>query len=154
MRKLLLFGICAVLWADTYPRQPGIDVQHYVFRVTLSDDTDLIAGETTVTVRFVKDGVTQVGLDLAASMTVSEVSAPFRRDGDRLAITLPSAPAAGELRNFTIKYRGVPAAGLKILKNKYGDRCFFSANWPDLAHHWLPTVDPPYDKATGEFVVT
>ena len=62
MRTLLLLalGICAALHADTYPRQPGIDVQHYVFRITLSDDTDEIAGETTVTVRFVKDGVTRV----------------------------------------------------------------------------------------------
>ena len=42
--------------ADSYPRQPGIDVQHYVFRVSLSDDRDDISGETTVVVRFVKDG--------------------------------------------------------------------------------------------------
>ena len=48
MRTLLLLtlGICAALHADTYPRQPGIDVQHYVFRITLTDDTDEIAGET------------------------------------------------------------------------------------------------------------
>jgi aminopeptidase N len=150
---LLAFLACAAL-ADTYPRQPGIDVQHYIFRVTLSDDMDEIAGETTVTVRFVTEGVTHVALDLGAAMTVSAVDAPFRRDGDRLDITLPSAPAIGELRRFTVKYRGTPAAGLKILKNKYGERCFFSANWPDLARQWLPTIDHPYDKATGEFLVT
>ena len=57
MRALLLFGLCAALHADQYPRQPGIDVQHYVFRVTLSDETDEIEGETTVTVRFVQDNV-------------------------------------------------------------------------------------------------
>ncbi len=55
---------------------------------------------------------------------------------------------------ITVKYRGIPANGLRSLKNKFGDRCFFSANWPDLAHQWLPTVDHPYDKATSEFIVT
>ncbi len=157
MKTLLLLGLgaSAALWADTYPRQPGIDVEHYVFRVTLSDDTDEIAGETTVTIRFVKDGVTRVALDLGPAMAVSEVAGnPFRRESDRLWIDLPAAPAAGELRRFTVKYAGKPDQGLKILKNKYGERCFFSANWPDLAHYWLPTVDHPYDKATGEFLVT
>jgi aminopeptidase N len=155
MRAFLLVGICAALWADTYPRQPGIDVQHYVFRVTLSDDSDEIAGETTVTVRFVKDGVTQVALDLGSAMTVSQVgSNRFRHDGDRLLIDVDSAPKTGEMRQFSVKYRGKPSFGLKILRNRYSERCFFSSNWPDLAHHWLPTVDHPYDKATGEFIVT
>src|SRR4051794_27130073 len=151
MRTLLLFGFCAALWADTYPRQPGIDVQHYVFRVTLSDDTDEIEGETTVTVRFVQEGVTQFSLDLGSAMTVA---GGFRHEGDRLKIDLNPAPKAGEKRQFSIKYRGKPAFGLKILRNKYGERCFFSANWPDLAHHWLPTIDHPSDKATGEFIVS
>src|SRR5438067_3941748 len=99
MKTLLLvgLGVCALLRADTYPRQPGVDVQHYVFRVTLSDDTDEIAGETTVTVRFVKEGVTQFALDLGSAMTVSEVgSNQFRHDGDKLQINLNSAPKAGE----------------------------------------------------------
>src|SRR5947209_18582117 len=98
MKTLLLvgLGVCALLQADTYPRQPGVDVQHYVFRVTLSDDTDQIAGETTVTVRFVQPGVTQFALDLAGGMTVAEVNTPFRREAERLVIPLPAAPAAGE----------------------------------------------------------
>jgi aminopeptidase N len=152
MRRLLLAALAlSALRADTYPRQPAIDVQHYIFRITLADDTDEIAGETTITVR-AKDGVRELALDLAAPMVVSEVSAPFRRDADRLVVTLPVG--TGDLHSVTIKYRGKPAGGLKILNNKYGDRCFFSANWPDLAHQWLPTVDHPYDKATGEFLVT
>jgi aminopeptidase N len=154
MRALLLLGLCGLLHADQYPRQPGIDVQHYVFRVTLADDTDEIHGDTTVTVRFVQDGVKQFSLDLAAGMKVSEVSAPFRRDGDRVEILLDSAPKTGELREYRVVYAGKTASGLKILTNKYGDRCFFSANWPDLAHQWLPTVDHPYDKASGEFLIT
>ena len=48
----------------------------------------------------------------------------------------------------------MPAGGLKTVKNKFGERCFFSVNWPDLAHQWLPTIDHPYDKATSEFLIT
>ena len=30
----------------------------------------------------------------------------------------------------------------------------FSENWPNHARQWLPMIDHPYDKATGEFIVT
>jgi hypothetical protein len=128
--------------ADHYPRQPGIDAQHYAFRVTLSDDTDEIEGETTVSLRFVS-GVDGFWLDLASpkdakGMTVTEVSsggAPLgyvHRD-DRLQVQLPAPPKAGELREFTIRYHGVPAGGLRVVKNKFGERCFVSTNWPTFA---------------------
>jgi aminopeptidase N len=164
MRWFSLVLYTPLLLADNYPRQPGVDVQHYIFRVTLSDDTDEIAGETTVVVRFLKDNVPELALDLASpangkGMTVAEVSSAegavrFTHDADRLTIRPAAMPKAGELRHFTVKYRGLPADGLKIIKNKYGERCFFSSNWPDMAHQWLPTIDHPYDKATSEFIVT
>jgi aminopeptidase N len=43
--------------ADTYPRQPSIDAQHYLFRLALSDDTDELQGEATVTVRLLDPAV-------------------------------------------------------------------------------------------------
>lgn len=156
----------SVLLPDTYPRQPGIDVEHYVFRVTLRDDTDRIAGEAEVSVRFRQAGVTGLALDLASAagregrgMTVSEVTSDggpvqWVHEGDRLRFTLAEAPEAGTLRRFTIRYGGIPADGLKIGPNGYGERTFFSVNWPDKARQWLPMIDHPYDKATSEFVVT
>jgi len=156
MKILTLALLPCLCLADNYPRQPGIDIQHYIFRVGLNDQNDEITGETTIVVKFVKDGVTEVALDLASQMSVTEVSAEVRytRPSNRLVLTLAAPPNSGETRSFTVKYRGSPADGLKIGKNKYGERCFFSQNWPDLAHQWLPTVDHPYDKATSEFVIT
>ena len=167
MPKLLRFGLLLCSWlafADNYPRQPAIHAQHYTFRVALSDANDEVAGETTVDLRFLNAGVTRVMLDLTSlkggkGMTVSEVSsggAPlhFQHSADRLAIILDSAPAPGDHRQLTVKYRGVPGAGLHIAKNKFGDRTFFSWNWPTLARQWLPTIDHPSDKATSEFLVT
>jgi aminopeptidase N len=55
---------------------------------------------------------------------------------------------------ITINYHGIPADGLIISKNKYGKRTFFSDNWPNRAHNWIPCVDDPADKATVEFIVT
>ena len=151
-------------FADNYPRQPGIDAQHYIFRVTLTDDNDEIAGEATVDLRFLQSGVTQVLLDLTSlkdgkGMTVTSVTSggaalKFQHSADRLAITLDSAPAPGERREFTVKYHGIAGNGLHIAKNKFGDRTFFSWNWPTLARQWLPMIDHPSDKATSEFLVT
>src|SRR5215471_4134628 len=167
MKKLLRFGLalCASLaFADNYPRQPGIDAQHYIFRVTLSDDTDEIDAQSTAILRFVQPGVTRVALDLATpkdgkGMLVSEVTmdgAPvrFTHADDRLAIALEAAPKVGDRREFTVRYRGIAANGLHMVKNKFGDRSVFSWNWPTFARQWLPVIDHPSDKATSEFIVT
>ena len=150
--------------ADAYPRQAGVDVLHYAFRLTLSDDTDAIEGQATVTV-VAAAGVETLALDLAQpkaegrGMTVTEVTeagqpAPFEHSGDRLRIRLARSGRAGERRELVVRYHGVPAAGLLIAPNRHGDRTFFSDNWPDKARQWLPVVDHPYDKATSEFLVT
>ncbi len=149
---------------DTYPRQPGIDVQHYKFALSLNDSTDAIDGEATVTVRFTKTGLTGFFLDLATpangkGMTVTRVTGDstvlsYTHTGDHLGINLRNATTAGELRDFTINYHGIPASGLYIGKNRYGERAFFSWNWPDKARQWLPMIDHPSDKATSEFIIT
>ena len=161
----ILLSLCAGLsWADDYPRTPGLDVLHYTFRLELSDATDEINGETTVVVRFVSEGGTDFHLDLigkkeTTGMTVSAIledgePATFTHEDDRIHISPLSPGKAGERRSYTIRYRGVPADGLVIANNKHGERTFSADNWPNKTHHWLPTLDHPYDKATCEFVIT
>jgi aminopeptidase N len=163
----------ATLNADTYPRQPGIDALHYVFRLGLSDQSSEITGETTMTVKFLRDGVAEVNLDLtslsvASGMIVQSVrrggaldipgpasdNLPYNHSHNRLHVVLPPFSKAGQEFTFTIRYRGTPAAGLRVGTNMHGDRTFFGENWPNLVRNWLPMIDHPYDKATGEFVVT
>jgi aminopeptidase N len=160
----VLIASAAPAWADTYPRQASVDAVHYAFRLAIGDDTNEIAGETAVTLRFTSGDVSAVTLDLASAaagtgMTVESVtsaggSIAFRHEAGRLTLTLPAPPRASEQRTFTVRYRGVPANGLRMLKNKFGERVFFSENWPDNARQWLPMIDHPYDKATSEFIVT
>lgn len=160
----LLVGIGAhAAHADTYPRQPGVDALHYVFRLSFNDANDEIAGETTVTLKLAA-GVSEVFLDLisaaggkgmtVASVTVGGKPVEFVHQTDRLRIALPKAASAGEEIAVGVTYRGIPAQGLRLINNIHGERTAFSENWPNRARHWLPMIDHPYDKATGEFVVT
>ena len=163
-RTALLFLTTTLAWADTYPRQTGVDAVHYVFRLELTDASDVIRGDADILLRFVSPGVTEVFLDLTSAangkgMTVSEVrdsagALPFTHRANRLSIALAKPPEPGEVRRFTVRYQGIPATGLRIGANKYGERTFFSENWPDHARQWLPMIDHPYDKATSEFIVT
>src|SRR5688572_1365049 len=160
----LVVGISGFGPADNYPRQPGIDVQNYAFRMTLRDDTDEIEGETTIDLRFVADGVTALELDLVNAaggkgMSVRDVTANggplrFTHQGNRLRITLPATSRAGGRQLVTVRYHGIAADGFRIGPNKHGERTFFSKNWPDKGRHWLPMIDHPYDKATSEFIIT
>ncbi len=162
----LIASSAAVLRADPYPRQP-IDVEHYHFAITLADSTDRIDGQATIRLRLLQGGVTQVALDLAGitserqgrGMRVLGVARAgrtlaFQHAADRLLITLDGAVASGAILELVVRYAGIPADGLQIKPNPHGDRAFFSDNWPDKGHHWLPMIDHIADKATMEMDVT
>ena len=154
MRFLPLLLATATLLADTYPRQTSVDVLHYTFRLSFNDISNELEGEATIDIRFLEDNISEVWLDLADGMTVTSVTPGTSTHSDgRLRIsTTPSN--RDERRLFTIRYHGEPAGGLRMIRNKYNERVFFSENWPDNARHWLPMVDHPYDKATSEFLIT
>ena len=165
LASLLLIVAAPVGRTDGYRRQP-VDVEHYRFVLTLSDSTDRIAGEATVRMRLLAAGLTRVELDLADAssarngrgMRVSAVRRggrllAFTHAADRLAITLAAPSVAGEVLELVVTYSGVPADGLLIKPNRHGDRTFFSDDWPDKAHQWLPTIDYIADKATMEMDV-
>ena len=152
--------------------QPGINVLDYDFALTLSDTTDRIEGTATVRLRVTTDTLTAARLDLIGrdqgrtssaspipGMRVRSVSedgqaVPYRHVNDILRIASPSGFKAGNVHTYRIRYAGIPADGLIIGTNQYGDRTFFGDNWPNRARHWLPVEDHPADKATVEFRVT
>ena len=164
IRILLLISFLAApcsSFADNYPKKPNIDVVHYTFDITLSDETDFIKATATILVKFKTNGIETLRLDLTnksenfanKGMTVKLVisqgkTMPITHGGDVLLINLPPS-LENEERSIIIEYEGIPDAGLKIGDNKYEDHTFFSDNWPNKARNWLPTVDHPYDKATS-----
>ncbi len=139
-----------------------IDVLNYRFEIDLNDTTDVIRGKALVEILF-KTDVDRFCLDLknrsstGMGMIIEEVledgsEVRYVHQNNRIVVTIPHAKK-GEIRKYQIKYHGIPADGLIISENKFGDRTFFGDNWPNRAHHWLPVVDHPSDKALVEFLV-
>ena len=154
-------------FTDNYPKNSNIDVINYAFDITLSDTTDEIICEVTVDVKYLGNGVEYLRLDLinasaelnnkgmvVSGVTTNGKTISFSHKNDELLIKLPTVSSKNQHSQYTISYKGIPATGLKIANNKYGDRTFFSDNWPNKGRNWLATIDHPYDKAMCEFIVT
>ena len=152
---------------DIYPKNQGIDILNYAFDILLTDNSDQIRVEATVTARYLKAGQSALRLDLVEQsdalegkgMRVDRVHTndqdlEFSHRDNQLFIDLGQEINADERIEVTVAYHGVPAKGLVIGPNKHGDWTVFSDNWSSKARHWLATVDHPYDKANSEFIVT
>jgi aminopeptidase N len=143
---------------DTYPRAAALDAIHYRLQLTITANSDEVRGETEILFQFNADGVREIALDFAGLTTDQVIeeqrAARFTHANDKLKIALGGDYRRGDRCRIAVKYHGQPSDGLIIRKNKYGDFAFFADNWPNRAHHWFPSIDHPYDKATAEFIIT
>ncbi len=159
-------GIFCVLIGSIAYSQPVIDVQHYKYEFELTDESNIIKGKATITVKFLRPSDT-LSFDFVTSnkgntnMTVSLTMPDPSRKAQlkvapprKLLIKLTKPVITGDSVVFVIDFKGIPFDGLIIGKNKFGQRTFFSDNWPDRAHYWIPCVDELTDKASVEFLVT
>jgi aminopeptidase N len=156
-----LVSVTSALAQDTYQKNETLDVQDYIFSLSLNDENNQIKGEAIINVLF-KGDVNTFTLDLIGKtetfgMEVTNVfegndTVNFTHKNNQINIT-PNNKTKG-LKTYKIVYNGTPEKGLVISTTKFGERSFFGDNWPNLARHWLPSVDHPYDKATVEFRVT
>jgi aminopeptidase N len=170
LSRIIIFFFCFFLYSNRssaqthYQRSSEIDVLHYNFNLTINDQNDVISGKAEIDIRFLKP-VSTFALDLVGQgkdgngMKVMEIrkgkdKLHFAHSENRLNIRLDKLASIEDTLTFMISYEGIPGDGLIISENKHGDRTFFGDNWPDRAHHWLPTVDHPSDKATVEFIIT
>lgn len=161
--RLFIAGIW-ILWAvaagsaDTYLRQPAVDIVHYDIAVELSDASDSIHGTTKIHAQMREDGVSGMRLDFAGmhvdGVEIRGIPQKFSLLGGRLSLAFGRQYARGETAIVTVRYHGKPERGLLIGANKYGRRVFFAENWPDSAHYWFPCIDHPSDKATARTTVT
>lgn len=167
LKASIVFGLIILLSAtklfsqDVYNRNSSADVQEYIFALSLNDDNNQIKGEAEITVDF-KNEVNEFFLDLMAKsgdygMTIDKIIEGERiidyRYVDNKIKIVPSS-SSNQTRTYKIYYHGTPERGLVIDTTKFGRRSFFGDNWPNLARHWLPSVDHPYDKASVEFQIT
>lgn len=92
-------------------------------------------------------------------MTVTEVATngkalPFEHRNNLLHISVPAGYKSGDKFSFVVSYHGIPATGLFIGNNKYGDRVWFTDNWPNKAQNWLATIDHISVKSPKTIIVT
>lgn len=142
----------------------GIDILHYEFSLELFDDTDAIAGKAHIFFQVdeqvspealvldligKKEGETGMEIE---SVGYKNSALSYTHNNEKLHIQLPQDFQVEHA--IEISYKGIPADGLIISKNKYGDRTFFGDNWPNRARNWLPVIDHPSDKATVSFKIT
>ena len=154
--------ICHLISAqDTYQRNSSADVQSYIFDLKLNDKNNHIEGKAKVTINF-QNEVNEFALDLIAKsenygmqvVSVFEDSIKVNYTYENNKIKIIPTPEEEKNRTYTIQYEGIPERGLVIDTTKFGERSFFGDNWPNLARHWLPSVDHPSDKASIEFRIT
>ena len=62
------FAIAVLPTVDDYPKNPHIDIERYVFDLTLNDANDSLAASATIVAKFLADGITTLRLDLINSM--------------------------------------------------------------------------------------
>lgn len=147
-------------------QRPGtsIDVQRYIFDVEINDKNDSIKGIATIRFAMLQRA-DHISLDLISqkpdgkgmkitSITENGKLADYTHANDIIRIRLATSAGPATNKQIEIEYKGIPADGLIIAKNRYKHRTFFSDHWPNRARHWLPCIDHPSDKASIEFKVT
>ncbi|MBI5372581.1 MAG: M1 family metallopeptidase [Sphingobacteriales bacterium] len=164
MKKTILLALLSCFFVSARC-QRNFDVLHYRYELELSDKTDSVYGKATIKVRFlaespgirfdlVSPGKNGKGMSAYTIMEDGSVPVEAVHSGNEISLNFSTKKSANDTASFTVYFRGIPADGLIISRNMYGNRTFFADNWPNRAHHWIPCVDDPADKATVEFLVT
>lgn len=114
----------------------------------------------------------ELALDLEGNtvdaVTVGTTTATYRREGDKLLVTLPRTFAAGSTITTRVRLHGAVRqadgtnpndftayGGLMVRqRNAEGRRIFASLDWPSKARRWLPLRDHPRDGAMVMFGLT
>ncbi|GLB52474.1 peptidase [Neptunitalea chrysea] len=139
-------------------QNPDVDIQQYEFHLSVTDTNNEIKGKAVIDFDFVNTtdvlqldfvAVDAKGKGMKVDSVVQEHNKlKFAQDKETLSIYTSSDA------QVAVYYHGIPKDGLIISKNIYGNRTFFGDNWPNRAHHWLPVIDHPTDKAKVSFYVT
>jgi aminopeptidase N len=145
--------------ADSYTRQPSIDVLHYEISIDLEDRSDSITATARIDIVIQSDNASGMWLDLTGMhvgrLRINGTDTPFTHRNGRLSFNFDRTYARDEAVAIEVDYSGTPGeAGMRIGENRYGRSVFFADNWPDFASHWFPSIDHPSDKATVDFIVT
>src|SRR5262249_39464472 len=130
---LAVMGLLALnLFADTYPRQPGIKIAHYTFDVILSDSTDEITMKETVDVDLLNAGITGIDLDLCGPHARGAAPA---KPGDPCVGRANGTGLSGQLNDAA----STATTGMTVTAVTSGGRPLTFSQKNDLLHVTFPT---------------
>ncbi len=139
------------------------DVLSYHLAIQLNDSSDSIKVEEHIQA-VLKDDSKDISFDLYSvddegkgmrvhSMQLEGQQVDYLHENHKLVLS-GVHKRVGDTLDIHLTYSGIPADGLIIGKNKFGDRTFFGDNWPNRAHHWFACNDHPSDKAIISYDVS
>ena len=144
-------------------RNRSFEIIRYSVDIEINDSSDIINGNTGIELVLLQD-IEEAVINLAAkrsdgrgmvvdSILIDGRTVDHRHEDDMLFIPVDEN-AAGDTLTYVIFYQGEPGDGLIISNNIYGDRTFFTDNWPDRAHNWFPCLDHPSGRTLVDFTIT
>ncbi len=147
-----------------WPRSHDYDVQHYKIALSFDWVKRSVTGETTITFRPFKDGLTELEID-AGHMQIKSVklasgnALKYRYEGDeKLYVTLDHGYNPAQDVAVVIDYTATPTQGLTFITPSEADPTrpyqIWSQGEAKTNHYWFPCYDYPNDKATSEMIAT
>ena len=155
--------------AQTRPdfnRPQTYDVQHYLIRASFDRAKRKVFGDTTVTIKPLKQPFSQAVFDAAdmafekITIDPSDVPLKFRVQGEKVTVDLGKNFVPDETVSIRFKYVATPKKGVYFVDARIEDgkiispAQIYSQGEADEAHHWIPSFDFPSDKATTEQFLT
>lgn len=173
--KKILYSIVLLLFVvpvnsqsigKNFNRERTYDVQHYIIRTSFDQKNRRVFGDTTVSLKPLKDGFAILELDAAnlnfewVKLAPEGKDLPYRTQDSKVIVTLDKPYSKGDLISVRFKYTAKPEKGVYFVEAQtengkvVRDAQIWTQGEPEEAHHWFPSYDFPDDKATTEQFLT
>lgn len=167
-----IFSISLAHFADAQPvkqnfnRIRTFDAQHYLIRTSFDRKNKIIFGETTVSLKPLKNGFNTVELDAAGLDFESVKLEPrgadlkFETRGDKIIIALGKSFSPKDLIKIRLKYSAKPKKGVYFVNARSDGAALlheaqiWTQGEAEESRFWFPSYDFPDDKATTEQFLT
>jgi len=149
-----------------FNRTRTFDVQHYLIRTSFDRKNKTIFGETTISLKPLKNGFNSVELDAAnlkfesVKLESGEKDLQFETGNEKITIALGKDYSPKDLIKIRLKYSTKPKKGIYFVNaERSGETLLHDAQiWTqgeaEESRYWFPSYDFPDDKATTEQFLT
>lgn len=162
---LLFLNNFSPVLGQNFNRTRTYDVENYKIQIRFDREKKLVFGDTTVSLRPLKDNFKTLELDAAAmnfesvKLETGKKELNFKLSGEKIIVELDQSYKPKDLIKIRFIYNCKPKKGIYFVERKSdGKKILHSEQiWtqgePDEAHHWFPSYDFPDDKATSELFI-